>query len=196
MAPEPPCGSGAGPTGPVTPILYFAVLSHLHTSSCPSIQDVLETNIDAVMISWIFLRANPSPHHHLSTFFLSEQPKWGCLLSNTCWNKHLHLSTQSWWLLHSWTATSLLIVIISFRLNWITISFMKLFIGKMTGCDTRVISRIDFRYDHFKWKIRGKVDVCQNIYHQVFWSNLANDEILFQSCARWQIGGAERSYLH
>ena len=24
---------------------------------------------------------------------------------------------------------------------------------------------------------------CENIHHQVFWSSLANHEILFQSCA-------------
>ena len=67
---------------------------------------------------------------------------------------------------------------------------------KVASRDTLVISRIDFRHDHCKWKILGKVDCCQNIHHEVFSSHLANYKILLQSGARWQIWGAERSYLH
>ena len=68
-------------------------------------------------------------------------------------------------------------LIISFRLNWFKISFTKIFMVKMISC-TLVISRIDSRYDHCKWKILGKVDGCQNIHHQLFWSYLTN------SCCR------------
>ena len=55
-------------------------------------------------------------------------------------------------------------------------------------------SKIEFRHDRCKWKILGEVDGCQNIHNQVFWSHLANHQILLQSCARWQIWGAEQSY--
>ena len=76
------------------------------------------------------------------------------------------------------------------RLNPLTIS------RKVASCDALVISRIDFRHDHCKWKILGKVDGSQNVHHEVFSSHLANYEILLQSGARWQIWGAERSCLH
>ena len=68
--------------------------------------------------------------------------------------------------------------------------------GHFGRAKTLVISRIDFRNDHCKWKILGKVDGSQNIHHEVFSPHLANYEILLQSGARWQIWGAERSYLH
>ena len=68
--------------------------------------------------------------------------------------------------------------------------------GPLSSCDTLVISMIDFRHDHCKWKILGKVDCCQNIHHQESWFHLVNHEMLLQSCVRWQIWGAELSYLH
>ena len=36
----------------------------------------------------------------------------------------------------------------------------------------------------------------QNVHHEVFSSHLANYEILLQSSVRWQIWGADRSFLH
>ena len=47
-------------------------------------------------------------------------------------------------------------------LNWLIISW------KVASCDTLVTSRIDFRHDHCKWKISGRVDGCQNVHHQMF----------------------------
>ena len=45
-------------------------------------------------------------------------------------------------------------------------------------------------------KILGKEDGSQKVHHEVFSSHLVNHRILLQSSARWQVWGAERSYLH
>ena len=58
-----------------------------------------------------------------------------------------------------------------------------------------LISSIDFKHDHCKWKILGSVDGCQN-FHLVSWSHLVNQKILLQSSARCRIGSTKRPYLH
>ena len=67
---------------------------------------------------------------------------------------------------------------------------------KVASCDTSVISRINFRHDHCKWKILGRVDGSQNIHHEVFSSHLANYEILFAELCHiiWNLDTPEFRY--
>ena len=70
-------------------------------------------------------------------------------------------------------APSMMHKIMAFALSIIspdrTVSLNQLIISwKVASCDTLVISRMDFRHDHCKWKIFGKVDGSQNARHDVF----------------------------
>ena len=100
-------------------------------------------------------------------------------------------------------------LIISFRLNQFTNSFTKTFIRKNASLDTLVISRIDFRHDHYKWKILGKpgkVDGWQPSAAKISIIKCFDPTLPVQipkSCCRavqddtsWQIWGAERFYRY
>ena len=62
------------------------------------------------------------------------------------------------------------IISLGLTVNQFTNSFLKTFIRKKASCVLLVISRtwIDFRHNHSKCKVLGKLDGCQNIHHQVF----------------------------
>ena len=68
-------------------------------------------------------------------------------------------------------------LIISFRLKTLNEWLHENLHQKSASWDALVICKIDFRHYHCIRKILGKVDGCQNIHHQEFWSHLANHEI-------------------